>query len=76
MYAGGLKHIAAGQGLDRLREIRSAVQIPIVAIGGITEVRVPEVLAAGADAVAIITDVVNSPDVAAKVRSILAPALR
>jgi thiamine-phosphate pyrophosphorylase len=76
MYAGGLKHIAAGQGLDRLREIRSAVQIPIVAIGGITEAHVPEVLAAGADAVAIITDVVNSPDVAAKVRSILALALR
>lgn len=74
MYPGGLKHIAAGQGLDKLREIRSAVKIPIVAIGGITEARVPEVLAAGADAVALITDVVKAPDVAAKVRSILALA--
>lgn len=74
MYAGGLKHIATGQGLDKLREIRAAVRIPIVAIGGITEARVPEVLAAGADAVAIITDVVKSPDVTAKVRSILALA--
>jgi thiamine-phosphate pyrophosphorylase len=71
MYSGGLKNIAAGQGLDRLRAIRAAVKIPIVAIGGITEARVPEVLAAGADAVAIITDVVNAPDIAAKVRSIL-----
>ena len=72
MYTGGLKNVAAGQGLDRLRSIRAAVKIPIVAIGGIAEARVPELLAAGADAVAIITDVVKAPDVAAKVRSILA----
>ena len=74
MYSGGLKNIAAGMGLDKLRAIRAAVRIPIVAIGGITEARVPETLAAGADAVAIITDVVNAPDIGAKVRSILALA--
>ncbi len=74
MYAGGLKHIAAGMGLDNLRAIRAAVRIPIVAIGGITEARVAETLAAGADAVAIITEVVNAPNVGAKVRSILALA--
>ena len=74
MYPGGLKNIAAGMGLDNLRAIRAAVRIPIVAIGGITETRVAETLAAGADAVAIITDVVNAPDIGAKVRSILALA--
>jgi len=74
MYPGGLKNIAAGMGLDNLRAIRAAARIPIVAIGGITQARVPETLAAGADAVAIITDVVNAPDIAAKVRSILALA--
>ena len=77
MYAGGLKNIVSGQGLDNLRAVRSAVKIPIVAIGGITEARVPEVLEAGADAVAIITDILNGPDltaVAAKVRTILALA--
>ena len=77
MYAGGLKNIASGQGLDNLRAVRSAVKIPIVAIGGITEARVPEVLEAGADAVAIITDILNGPDltaVAAKVRAILSLA--
>ncbi len=72
MYSSGLKNIAAGMGLDNLRAIRAAVKIPIVAIGGITEARVAETLAAGADAVAIITDVVNAPDIGAKVRSILA----
>jgi thiamine-phosphate pyrophosphorylase len=72
MYPGGLKNIQQGQGLERLREVRAAVKIPIVAIGGITEQTVPEVLSAGADAAAIITDVVKAPDVAAKIRSILA----
>ena len=74
MYPGGLKRIAIGQGLDNLRAVRAAVKIPIVGIGGITEGRVAETLAAGADAVAIITDVVNAPDITAKVRSILALA--
>jgi thiamine-phosphate pyrophosphorylase len=74
MYPGGLRNNAAGKGLDELRAIRAAVKIPIVAIGGITEARVAETLAAGADAVAIITDVVQAPDLGAKVRSILALA--
>ena len=46
--------------------------VPCVAIGGITEATMPEVLAAGADGAAIITDVVKAPDVAAKVRALLA----
>ena len=72
MYPGGLRNNAAGKGLEPLREVRAAVRIPIVAIGGITEVTMPAVLGAGADACAIITDVVRAPDIAAKVRTILA----
>jgi thiamine-phosphate pyrophosphorylase len=72
MYPGGLRNNVFGKGLDSLRAIRVAVKIPIVAIGGITESRVAETLAAGADAVAIITDVLNAPDLPAKVRSLLA----
>jgi thiamine-phosphate pyrophosphorylase len=74
IYAGGLKNNPAGMGLDNLRAIRAAVKLPIVAIGGITEARVAETLAAGADAVAIITDVVTAPNITARVRSILALA--
>jgi len=72
MYPGGLKDTKAGQGLANLRAVRAAVKIPIVAIGGITEATVADVLDAGADAVAIITDVVKAPDIARKVRAILA----
>ena len=72
MYPGGLRNNATGKGLELLREVRKAVRIPIVAIGGITEATIPAVLGAGADACAIITDVVRAPDIAAKVRAILA----
>jgi thiamine-phosphate pyrophosphorylase len=51
--------------------VRAAVKIPIVAIGGITERTVAEVLDAGVDAVAIITDVVRAQDIPSKVRAIL-----
>lgn len=72
MYPGGAKQNAFGKGVAMLREVRAAVGIPIVAIGGITEERIPEILAAGADAAAIISDVVYARDVAAKIKSILA----
>jgi thiamine-phosphate pyrophosphorylase len=71
IYSGGLKEVRNPQGLQRLREVRAAVKLPIVAIGGITEATVPDILSTGADAAAIITDVVRAPDIAAKVRSIL-----
>jgi len=71
IYSGGLKNVQNAKGLERLREVRAALRIPIVAIGGITEATVPVVLEAGADAAAIITDVVRAPNLATKVKSIL-----
>jgi thiamine-phosphate pyrophosphorylase len=71
MYLGGLKNIKVAQGLEKLRAVRAAVKLPIVAIGGITEATLPDVLAAGADAAAIITDVIKAPDIAAKVRTLI-----
>jgi thiamine-phosphate pyrophosphorylase len=71
MYPGGAKQITSAKGIAVLREVRAAVGIPIVAIGGITEQTIPEVLAAGADAAAIISDVVYAPDVVAKIKRIL-----
>ena len=71
MYPGGAKQIVTGQGLAMLREVRATVGIPIVAIGGITEESVPELLAAGADGVAIISDVVYARDIPAKVKRLL-----
>ena len=40
--------------------------VPVVAIGGITLERAPQVIAAGADAVAVISDLLTPPDPAAR----------
>ena len=59
------------QGLEGLRQVRSRVSLPIVAIGGITAATMRDVLAAGADAVAMIGEIVRAADVEATVRSLL-----
>ncbi|MFQ5926563.1 MAG: thiamine phosphate synthase, partial [Terriglobia bacterium] len=50
-------------GLERLREIRARVQKPLVAIGGITPANAAQVLAAGADAVAVISGWMQAQDI-------------
>jgi len=50
-------------GLETLKKIRSAVKIPIVAIGGITKANTPSIIMAGADGVAVISAVVSQKDV-------------
>ncbi|MBC8012909.1 MAG: thiamine phosphate synthase [Methyloceanibacter sp.] len=63
IYATTLKSMPwAPQGLPRLAEWRSRLTCPLVAIGGIALDRAPLVLAAGADSVAVITDIVTSQD--------------
>jgi thiamine-phosphate diphosphorylase len=57
--------------LAMLEEIRRNVSIPIVAIGGITETNASEVWRAGADSVAIISDILSAPHISEKVKSIL-----
>lgn len=52
-----------GHGLERLREIRRAVSLPLVAIGGINRHNVRDVIAAGADGIAVISAVVASKDI-------------
>jgi thiamine-phosphate pyrophosphorylase len=59
-----------GRGLDRLREIRGAVSIPVIAIGGINRENVRDVIAAGADGVAVISAVVASPDITVAAREL------
>ena len=55
-------------GLETLRQVRQAVTSPIVAIGGITRDNAAEVMAAGADSVAVISAVLGaeSPEEAAR----------
>jgi thiamine monophosphate synthase len=48
-----------------LRRVRPLIPVPLVAIGGITEANIGEVIRAGADAVAVISAVCAAPDPAA-----------
>jgi thiamine-phosphate pyrophosphorylase len=50
-------------GLEGLRAIVETIHIPVVAIGGIDEDNVAEVIKAGADGVAVISAVVAAPNV-------------
>jgi len=54
------------RGPAMLQQIRSAVKLPIVAIGGITEENVQGVWQAGADSVAIISDILHDDNPGAK----------
>lgn len=54
-----------------LEEIKKAVKIPIVAIGGITTEKVKEVLEAGADGVAVISAVAGAADMKAATAKLL-----
>jgi thiamine-phosphate pyrophosphorylase len=49
-------------GLDALRAVRAAVTIPMLAIGGVKEANLNQVLAAGADGIAVISAIISAED--------------
>jgi len=61
-----------GHGLAVLSAIRSAVSLPLVAIGGINPENVGDVIAAGADGVAVISAVVGQEDITGAARDLRA----
>jgi thiamine-phosphate diphosphorylase len=63
IFPTGSKETTRPASLERLREIKQAVGIPMVAIGGINEENIAEVLQAGADAVAVISAVCGAESV-------------
>jgi thiamine-phosphate pyrophosphorylase len=59
-------------GLDRIRKVRAATDLPFVGIGGITPDNAADVVAAGADGVAVISAVTRSEDPEAATRRLAA----
>jgi len=49
-------------GIELIRRVRPLTDKPIVAIGGITLARAAEVIQAGADSVAVLSDILLAPD--------------
>ena len=58
-------------GLERLREVRRQLRLPILGIGGITASNAADVISAGADGVAAISAVMAADDPADAVRNLL-----
>jgi len=63
-------------GLDVLEQVKSAVRLPIAAIGGINEQNIQTVVEAGADAAAVVSAIVCAQDMREAIRrlmSLMAP---
>jgi thiamine-phosphate pyrophosphorylase len=61
---------ASACGLAAISELRKRVSTPIVAIGGITKDNAADVIAAGADGVAVISAVVSQTDISTAARDL------
>lgn len=60
------------QGLERITDWKSRISCPLIAIGGLTVERAPAVLAAGADSLAVVTDLITHADPESRVSQWLA----
>ncbi|ABA05720.1 thiamine-phosphate diphosphorylase [Nitrobacter winogradskyi Nb-255] len=60
----------APQGIPKITEWKQRVgNIPLVAIGGIKLEQAPEIYAAGADSIAVVSDITQNPDPDARVKA-------
>jgi thiamine-phosphate pyrophosphorylase len=59
-------------GVDTVRELKRTISTPLVAIGGINESNIGEVVAAGADAVAVVSAVLSEKDIRGAVQKLVA----
>lgn len=50
-------------GIERLQQVKRKISIPVVAIGGINQDNITEVISAGADAAAVISAILNQDDI-------------
>ncbi len=72
IYSTSSKADTRPAGLETLGQVAERVSVPLVAIGGINQANVREVIQAGADAVAVISAVVGAEDVERAARQLVA----
>ncbi len=64
------KNVVAPVGLEYLDYVVAHHRIPFVAIGGIKQTNVTDVVGHGATCVAMVTEIVGAPDIGAKIQAI------
>jgi thiamine monophosphate synthase len=72
MFPTATKKEAIVVGADTVRELKRTISTPLVAIGGINESNIGEVVVAGADAVAVVSAVLGQKDVKGAVQKLVA----
>jgi thiamine-phosphate pyrophosphorylase len=72
MFPTTTKKEAIVVGVDMVRELKRIISTPVVAIGGINQNNVGEVVVAGADAVAVVSAVLGEKDVKGAVQKLVA----
>jgi thiamine-phosphate pyrophosphorylase len=72
MFPTTTKKEATVVGVDMLKELKRIVSTPLVAIGGINQNNIGKVVAAGADAIAVISAVLGEKDVRGSVQKLVA----
>ncbi len=58
-------------GIERLREVKSSVSIPLVAIGGINRTNISDIITAGVDCAAVISAVLSDNDIQNAVKELV-----
>jgi len=74
IYATATKPDSSVVGLSKLRKVCAGSPLPVVAIGGIDLIRLPEVLAAGARSAAVISALMSSRHIALRMEEFLRKA--
>ena len=72
IFATASKDVTRTASIERLREVKQAVRVPVVAIGGINASNIASVVEAGADAAAVISAVCAAADPSAAATTLAA----
>ena len=69
IFKSGTKMVTAPLGPEAISRVRNAISIPLIAIGGISDENITDVIRCGADGAAIISAILSSSDIKKSVRN-------
>ena len=69
IFKSGTKMVTAPLGPEAISLVKSAISIPIIAIGGISDENIADVIRYGADGAAVISSILSSSDIKKSVRN-------
>lgn len=63
IFRSNTRMVTFPHGIDEIKRMKGSISVPIIAIGGINQDNVSDVIMAGADGVAVISAIISAPDV-------------